>query len=128
MTAPAAQFKNLYIGNAYLVRQQLRIYDQPSDTFLPWTTGPASVSLCTQSVNATTGVVTYTPIPGLGPYTMTQGGVPGTWSVEIPTSAIATLNVALYLNGLVYQVVTGGPANELADVQPLLVLPSRYPT
>ncbi len=32
-----------------------------------------------------------------------------------------------YLNAIVYQVVSGGVASDLADVQPLLVSPSRYP-
>lgn len=127
MTAPAAQAKNLYIGNAHLVRQPLRTYDQPSDTIVPYVTGPVTVALCTRSINATTGVVTYTPIAGLGPFPMTQGGVPGVWSAVISSSAIAALNMPPYLNAIVYQVVSGGVASDLADVQPLLVSPSRYP-
>ncbi len=60
MTAPAAQAKNLYIGNAHLVRQPLRTYDQPSDTIVPYVTGPVTVALCTRCASTRRrGVVTY---------------------------------------------------------------------
>lgn len=122
---PAATQKNIYIGNAYLVRQQLRYYNGAADEYLPWS-GPATVSFCTQAIDPVTGVVTYTPISGMGPFTLTQG-LAGTFYLEVATSVVALLNVALYLNTVIYQVVIGGNLNELQDVQPLLVCPSRYP-
>jgi hypothetical protein len=124
VTAPSTVQKNIFIGNAYLVRQQLRYYDAISDSFLPWG-GPAKVSFCTKVTDPVTGVVTYTPIAGMGPFNLNQG-MSGTFYYEVPTSVVGLLNTVSYLNGFVYQVVTGGNSGELTDIQPLLVCPSRY--
>ena len=123
MTPPRAMQKVIYIGNGYLVRQELRYYDAPTSSFVPYT-GAASVSLCARSVDSVTGEVTYTPISELGPFVLTTV-IPGIYYYNIPTSSVATLNVPLYLNALVYQVVTA--AGELNNIQPLLVCPERPP-
>jgi hypothetical protein len=55
-------------------------------------------------------------------------GAAGVWFVEISASLLtAALNKQAYLNQVIYQVVTAGASNELQDVQPLLVSPSRFP-
>ena len=127
MTPPVAFVKNCFIGNAYLVRQEIRYFNAALNGWSPWVSGPASVSLCTSATDPVTGVVTYTPIATLGPFSLVQGAA-GTWYVEISASLItAALNKQAYLNQVIYQVVTAGASNELQDVQPLLVSPSRFP-
>jgi hypothetical protein len=125
MTPPVALLKSIFVGNAYLVRQQIRVYDAVLDQWVSWTSGPATVTLCTASVGVG-GVVTYAAIAGLGPFSLVLG-LSGTWFYEIPTSAVSLLNGAPYLGATIYQVVKAGALNELQNVQPLLVSPSRYP-
>lgn len=124
MTAPQGRTKSIFIGNAHLARQELRAYDPASNAYKVWI-GPAQVALCAVSVDPTTNIVTYTPIGGLGPFAMTSA-VPGVFYFEFTTAQLAALNAQQYLNALVYQVVIAGPNNELQDVQPLLVCPSRF--
>lgn len=124
MTVSALQ-KTINIGNAYLVRQELRYFDGPTNTFKPWT-GPVTVRFCTRTQDPVTGVVTYTTISGMGPFSLVVATA-GVWYYEVPTSVVALLNVVTYLGKLVYQLVEGGSASELQDVQPLLVVSDRSP-
>lgn len=121
-----ARQKLIQIGNAYLVRQELRYYDPATDSFLPWT-GPATVRFATASIDSGSGAVTYTTIPGMGPYALVSA-LPGIFSFGVSSTVVEQLNVAAYLNTVVYQVVEGGAEAELADVVPLLVKPQRYAT
>lgn len=126
MTTAVATQKNIFIGNAHLAREDLRAYDAPTDSWLPWT-GPsisATVAICTQATDPDTGEVTYTPIAGMGPFNMLSV-VAGVFYCIIPTSVVDLLNTPAYLNVLVYQVTLAGPNSELESVQPLLVNPSR---
>jgi|ERR1017187_7806281 hypothetical protein len=124
MTPPAGLLKCLFVDNAYLVRQEVRYYDPASNTFLPWS-GPGTVSICTASTDGA-GKVTYTPIAYMGPFTLNVG-LNGTLYYEIPTSVVNILWTDAYINTIVYQVVIAGNLNELQNVQPLLVSPSRPP-
>lgn len=124
MTPPAATQKCIFVGNAYLVRQEVRYYDAATNTFLPWT-GPGTVSICTASVDSA-GKVTYTPIAYMGPFTLNVG-LNGILYYEIPTGTVDILNTDTFINTTVYQVVIAGASSELQNVQPLLVSPSRYP-
>lgn len=120
-----ARMKNIQANNAYLVRQYLTYYEPSSDTFQPWI-GPATVRFCTVDIDAETGVATYNTISGMGPFDLNVGGVAGLFYREIPTSIVNILNAAPYMNTTIYQVVEGGDAEQLADVQPLQVQASRY--
>ena len=123
MTPPIGTVKCIFIGNAHLVRQEVRYYDPTTNTFLPWT-GPGTVSICTAAVDAA-GKVTYTPIAYMGPFNLNVG-LNGILYYEIPTSVVDILNTDAYINTTVYQVVIAGAASELQSVQPLLVSPARY--
>jgi len=125
MTPPLGTVKCIFIGNAHLVRQEIRFYDPATNTFIPWT-GAGTVSICTISVDGS-GKATYTPIISMGPFTLVVG-LDGILYYEIPVSVVALLNTDVFINTTVYQVVTAGNANELQNVQPLLVSPSRYPS
>lgn len=125
MTPPLGTVKCIFIGNAHLVRQEIRFYDPSTDTFIPWT-GVGSVSICTASMD-TAGKVTYTPIAYMGPFTLNVG-LDGILYYEIPVGVVDILNTDLFINTTVYQVVTAGNASELQNIQPLLVSPSRYPS
>lgn len=124
MTPPIGTQKVIFIGNAHLVRQEVRYYDPTSNTFLPWS-GPGTVSICTATVDSA-GVTTYTPIAGMGPFNLIQG-LNGILYYELPTSVVALLNTDAFINSVVYQVVIAGNSNELQSVQPLFVSPSRFP-
>ncbi len=123
MTPPMGVQKCLFIGNAHLVRQEVRYYDAATNRYLPWS-GPGTVSICTATVD-TAGKVTYTPIAYMGPFNLNVG-LNGILYYEIPTSVVDILNTDSYINTTVYQVVIAGNNSELQSVQPLLVSPSRY--
>jgi|SRR6185437_2764317 len=125
MTPPLGTQKVIFIGNAHLVRHEVRYYDPVSNTFLPWS-GPGTVSICTSSTDSA-GVTTYTPIAGMGPFNLIQG-LNGILYCEIPTSVVALLNTDAFINTVVYQVVIAGGSDELQSVQPLFVAPSRFPS
>ena len=124
MTTPMGTVKCIFIGNAHLVRVEVRYYDATTNSFLPWS-GPGTVSICTAAVDAA-GKVTYTPIAYMGPFTLNVG-LNGILYYEIPTSVVDILNTDLFINTTVYQVVIAGNLSELQSVQPLLVSPSRFP-
>lgn len=125
MTPPMGTVKCIFIGNAHLVRQEVRYYDPVSNTFLPWS-GPGTVSICTATVDDA-GAVAYTPIAGMGPFALIIG-LNGILYYEIPTSVVELLNTDVFINTTVYQVVIAGNSDELQSIQPLLVSPSRFPS
>ncbi len=125
MTPPAGTQKCIFIGNAHLVRQEVRSYDPTTNSFIPWA-GPGTVAICTAAVDAA-GKVVYTPIAGLGPFVL-DIGTSGILYYEIPQSEVDdALNNDTFINTTVYQVTIAGNLNELQAVQPLYVAPSRYP-
>ena len=114
-----ATAKEIYIGNAYLVRLQFTAYDPQTGEFVAWT--PANMSC--KIVSTETGT---TPITGLGPFSMSPSpGAVGEAYYAIPSSAVANLDSAAYINRFVYLVVQGGANNEVDIVVPLRVLKPR---
>ena len=81
--------------------------------------------------NHFSGVPTYTPIAGLGPFAMVQlGGVwAGSWYYITPATALAVLNADAYMNTTICHIVSAGggsPPNMMA-VQPRQVIAEYNP-
>ncbi len=122
--------KPLYLNNDDLVREVLTYFDAPSDSWLPWTSGPATLQYAVRTFDAA-GLAVYTPIAGLGPFSMIQlsGVNAGTWYAITPAAAINALASDLYVNTDIVHIVYGGstsPPNLMA-VQPRAVLAEYNP-
>lgn len=112
------QRKTVYIGNSWLVRQELRYYSAATDAFEVWSGVPAVVTFATD----TAGTNTIAPLVNLP---LAESGIkPGVYYRVLATSDVAAL--AAYAGQTVYQIVTAGASSELRAVLPVIVAQPRY--
>lgn len=112
------QRKTLYIGNSWLVRQEMRYYSAATDAFEVWTGVPASVTFATDAA----GTSTIAPLVALP---LTESGIkPGVYTRVLSASDVAAL--AAYAGQTVYQITTAGASSELRAVLPVIVAQPRY--
>lgn len=112
------QRKPIYLGNAYLVRQEFRYYSAATDTFEVWTGQTATVSITTDAAGTL-------PVSGLSALPMTASSInAGVYYAVVSAALVAGL--APYAGQTVYQVTVAGANNELRVVVPLLVSSPRY--
>lgn len=115
----AAVQKPIYLGNTFLVRQALTVYDPDTNGFIPLAGGEVTCRLSAAADGSTT-------ISGTGPFPMAEApGAAGTYYYVYPESVVGLL--AALVDTLVYLVVEAGTYDELKDVQPLLVQAARPP-
>jgi hypothetical protein len=119
MASTVAQHKTINPANAYLVRSTITRYNPTTNAFEPWT------GLTTMVVGFYKDALGANGIAGLTNISMTQSSVVGTYYAVVSASSTAPL-ATLYNNELIYQIVSGGPSNEIKVVTPLLVTQPRY--
>lgn len=112
------QRKPVYLGNAFLVRQELRYYSAATDAFEVWTGQTATVSITTDAAGTL-------PVAGLSGLVMSASSInPGVYTYVISAALIAGL--AAFVGQTVYLVTVAGANNELRVTVPLLVSTPRY--
>lgn len=112
------QRKTLYLGNAWLVRQELRYYEPMADEFNVWSGQTATVTFATDAAGAN-------PIANLSALAMTEVVAnPGVYYRVVSSALVA--NLAQYAGQTVYQITTAGSAAELKAVLPVIVAQPRY--
>lgn len=114
-----AQHKQINPDNAYLVRSTITRWSSTTNRFEPWT---GLTSLVVGFYEDGLGV---DGIAGLTNIAMTESSVAGTYYAVISAASTAPLGSA-YANELIYQIVSGGPSDEIKVVTPLLVTQPRY--
>lgn len=111
--------KTINPNNAYLVRSQIRRWMSATNTFDLWT------GLSNLTVGFYTDALGVNGIAGLTGRSMTESSVLGTYYNIVSAASTAILGTT-YNNQTVYQIVTGGPNNEIKVVTPLVVTQPRY--
>lgn len=106
-------------ANAYLVRSQIRRWISTTNTFELWT------GLSNLVVGFYTDALGTTGIAGLTNLSMTESTVQGTYYAIVSAASTAPLGTS-YNNQTIYQIVSGGPSNEIKVVTPLVVTQPRY--
>lgn len=106
-------------ANAYLVRSQVRRWLSTTNTFELWS------GLQNMTVGFYQDALGATGIAGLTNLSMTESSVLGTYFAVISAASTAPLAVS-YNNETIYQIVSGGPSNEIKVVTPLVVTQPRY--
>lgn len=115
----AAVQKIIYLSNAWLTRQPLRVFDPSSNSFKVYTAGSATVRFSALPDGSTT-------ITGMGPFALAEtSSGSGIWYYVVPNTVVVRL--ATYVDQLVYQVVEAGAYSEMQNIQPLLVTEGRPP-
>jgi hypothetical protein len=110
--------KTISPNNTYLVRQAMTKYNTTTDKFAAWTGATLQVGFYEDALGATA-------IAGLGGLGMTEStATPGTYYCLVLGSQTATLSA--YAGDTIYQIVTGGPSNDVKVVLPLVVNQPRY--
>jgi hypothetical protein len=114
----AEQRKTIFLGNAYLVRQELRVYSPITDEFAVWTGQPATVTIATDAAGTS-------PVAGLSALVMAESSAtPGVYYRVLTPTEVA--NLAALAGQTVYQITVAGSASEMRAVLPLLVATPRY--
>jgi hypothetical protein len=113
------QHKQINPANAYLVRSVVTRWSSTTNKFEPWT---GLTSLVVGFYQDGLGTI---PITGLTNIAMTESSVLGTYYAVVSATSTTPLGT-LYNNEIVYQIVSGGPSNEIKVVTPLLVTQPRY--
>lgn len=119
MASTVAQHKTINPANAYLVRSSVTRYSSTTNKFEPWT------GLTTLVVGFYEDALGTTAIAGLTNIAMTESSVLGTYYAVVSAASTTPLGTS-YNDEIVYQIVSGGPSNEIKVVTPLLVTQPRY--
>jgi len=114
-----AQSKIINPANAYLVRSQITRWSSTTNQFEKWT------GLTTLVVGFYEDALGTTAISGLTNIAMTESTVVGTYYAVVSSASTAPLGVS-YNNETIYQIVSGGPNNDIKVVTPLVVTQPRY--
>ena len=105
--------KTIYVGNAYLVRQEVRGWDATQNGFALASGLTLAVTFAEQSDG--TG-----PITGMTAISMPELGLfPGIYAATI--TGTVTAGLTAYADTVIYQIVSGGPDNAIRVVTPLRV-------
>lgn len=119
MTTPIYNHKTINPANAYLVRSQIRRWLSTTNTFELWT------GLDNMTVGFYTDALGTNGIAGLTNLQMAESSVQGTYFAIVSAASTTPLGVT-YNNETIYQIVSGGPSNEIKVVTPLVVTQPRY--
>lgn len=111
--------KTIQPNNAYLVRTKVTQWSSTTNTYVPWT------GLSTMKAGFYTDALGTTGIANLTNLAMSEVTATGVYYVVVSAALTAVLGTT-YNNTTVYQIVTGGPNNELKVVTPLAVTQPRY--
>ena len=112
------QRKTLYLGNSWLVRQELRYYSAATDAFEVWSGVPATVTFATDAAGTS-------PVAGLSGLALAESGLkPGVYYAVLTPTQVA--NLTAYAGQTVYQITTAGASSELKAVLPVIVAQPRY--
>jgi len=113
------QSKTINPANAYLVRSQITRWFSTTNSFEKWT------GLTTLVVGFYEDALGTNGIAGLTNIAMTESSVLGTYYAIVSAASTTPLGVS-YNNETIYQIVSGGPNNEIKVVTPLVVTQPRY--
>lgn len=111
--------KTINPNNAYLVRSEVKLWSSSTNQFQSWS------GLTTMAVGFYTDALGTQSIPGLVGLGMSEVNNSGVYYVIVPAANTAILGTT-YNGSTIYQVVTGGPSNEIKVVTPLRVTQPRY--
>lgn len=111
--------KTIHPNNAYLVRSEIKFWSSSTNQFQAWT------GLTTVAVGFYADALGTQSIAGLVGLGMSEVNNSGVYYVIVPAANTAILGTN-YNGETVYQIVTGGPTNEIKVVTPLVVTQPRY--
>jgi hypothetical protein len=111
--------KTIHPNNAYLVRSVVTFWSSSTNTFQAWS------GLTTMAVGFYADALGTTSIAGLTGLGMSEVNTSGVYYVIVPAANTAILGTN-YNGSTIYQIVTGGPSNEIKVVTPLVVTQPRY--
>lgn len=123
---PTRSQKPIYLHTAYLVRQEIRYYNEAVNKYLPWSGDDIRVRFSTEPTGYDTNGY---PSTLFGPYTLVESGDEGVFQYPVPADQIMQYLGAL-VGQTIYQIVEGSYGStyyDLTDVQPLLVVDPYAP-
>lgn len=127
---PVREQKPIYLHNAYVVRQEIRMYDAVTDTYKAWS-ATAPVPRVRFSLDADGYDINGMPTTLFGPYDLVSTLVSGVYIYTYVVSAdIVTQFLASKVGQVIYQIVEGAYGTtyyDLTNVQPLLVVDPLAP-
>ena len=118
-TAPIT-YKQINPANAFLARAAIERFDTATNSYVPYTGGVPTVTVGYYTASDGTG-----PITGLTNIQLEElSGEPGTYGLAIASGLLAA--IVPYVGQVIYQIVKGGPNQNLQVVTPLKVTVPRY--
>jgi len=111
--------KVIHPNNAYLVRTEVTFWSSSTNQFQPWS------GLTTMTVGFYADALGTQSIAGLVGLGMSEVNTSGVYYVIVPAANTAILGTN-YNGSTIYQIVTGGPTNEIKVATPLVVTQPRY--
>ena len=115
--------KRIAIGNAWLAKHYLTIFDPDTNADIPWVDAPSpAVAFCSDPLGETV-------ISGMGPFTLTAvdaDAAPGWYHYPVPAAVVDLLEAAGLRGTVVFERVTAGADAELFVVAPRLVTRPRF--
>lgn len=111
--------KQIQPDNSYLVRQELRYYDDATNCYELWTEQDATVTFAEDAEGDT-------PIATLDSLVMSEAANhPGIYFLVVNTPLLQPALLP-YIGQTIYQIVRAGAFNDLQVVTPLVVTEPRY--